>query len=165
MTTKYMQGDYEAIHEHPVWKERANFIIAADIAEEENKREWEQLWARQIRDFRFEICCIPFFVYDISLGDEVETDENYVIRRVLKASGHSTFRVWFGEASKEEVREKIIQKIQQSGCEHEWSSENLLAISAPTIELFEDVLDFLCEQQKLGHLMYETGRKKIGKEG
>lgn len=158
MTTKYQPGDYEALHENPVWRRKANFIIAADIAEDSDKREWEQLWARQISDFRFAVCCIPFFVYDLALGDEVETDENYVIKKVVKTSGHSTFRVWFGESSYVKIREEITNKMQQLGCEIEWSSENLLAISAATDELAQSVISFLSERQKLNHLIIETGR-------
>lgn len=53
-------GDYEARHNEPAWRDRANFVIAADIAGSPDKREWEQLWARKLSDTRFEICCIPF---------------------------------------------------------------------------------------------------------
>jgi hypothetical protein len=49
-------------------------MIGAELAEEDRD---EQLWARQVGDRRFEICCIPFFVYDMALGDVVETDANH----------------------------------------------------------------------------------------
>jgi hypothetical protein len=44
------------------------------------------LWARQVGDRRFEICCIPFFLYDVALGDVVETDENYSLVRVVRVT-------------------------------------------------------------------------------
>ncbi len=99
VNSRYKAGDYEARHTEPVWRSRANFVIAADIASAPDKREWEQLWARKSADTRFEICCIPFFVYDLALGDEVETDGDHVLRRVVKPSGHFTFRVWFGSST------------------------------------------------------------------
>jgi hypothetical protein len=37
----------------------------------------EQLWARQVGDRHFELCCIPYFVYDLALGDVVEIDADY----------------------------------------------------------------------------------------
>ena len=48
---------------------------------------FEQLWARQESADLFEICCIPFFVHKLALGDVVRTDtegENaYVIKTFL----------------------------------------------------------------------------------
>lgn len=161
MKKNYQLGDYEAVHQAPVWRERANFIIAADLAqdvEHHERREWEQLWARRIQDFRFELCCIPFFVYDLALGDEVETNEEYVIQRVVKPSGHYTFRVWFGESNAPTVRDEVTEMVQRLGCELEWSSKNLLAIDAATDTLAQAIADFLNERAQIKGLTYETGR-------
>jgi len=160
VTTKYQSGDYEAVHKNPVWRDKANFIIAADISEDDNKREWEQLWSRKISDSRFEICCIPFFVYDLALGDEVETDENHVITNVAKKSGQTIFRIWFGELLDKGVRDEVANKMQQLGCEQEWSSENLLAISVSTNKMVQSVEKFLYDRQNRNLLTYETGRTK-----
>ncbi len=45
----------------------------------------------------FTICCIPFFVYDIALGDTVGTDDSSTVRKVVKRSGRHVARVWFGD--------------------------------------------------------------------
>ena len=158
VTTKFRSGDYEAIHENPVWREKGNFFIAADIGDEAGKREWEQLWSRQIDDSRFEICCIPFFAYNLALGDEVKTDENYVIIKVTKNSKQKIFRVWFGKSSSVMFRNKVSSNIQEFGCEIEWSSENLLAISAPTDKIARSVMNFLHERHNQNLLTYEIGR-------
>jgi hypothetical protein len=158
MNSRYKAGDYEARHTEPVWRNRANFVIAADIASTPDKREWEQLWARQIADTRFEICCIPFFAYDLALGDEVETDGDHVLRRVVKPSGHFTFRVWFGNSADPTDRDRVMEIIRRRGCEHEWSSENLLAIDAPTLDKAQAVADTLAALQQEGQVTFETGR-------
>jgi hypothetical protein len=158
MNTRYKLGDYEARHNAPVWRDRANFVIAADIASSPEKREWEQLWARKLSDTRFEICCIPFFAYDLALGDEVETDGDHVLQRVLKASGHFTFRVWFGNSTDPGDRVRVMEIVQREGCEHEWSSENLLAIDAPTQETAQVLADALAALQQEGQVTFETGR-------
>src|SRR5947209_2116831 len=62
----------EAVHSEPVWRDRSNFIIAAEVLGGGDTRT-EQLWARQVDEHRFEVCCIPFFVYDVALGDVVVT--------------------------------------------------------------------------------------------
>ncbi len=82
-------------HSEPVWRDRSNFIIGAPLAEEGRT---EQLWARQVGDRRFEICCIPFFVDDAALGDVVETDATFDLMRAVEPSGRYVFRVWFGES-------------------------------------------------------------------
>lgn len=79
----------EAVHPDPVWRDRSNFVIGARLPEPGRT---EQLWARQLGDRRFELCCIPFFLYDLALGDVVETDDNYDVVRVLKPSGRYVYR-------------------------------------------------------------------------
>ena len=71
-------------------------FFRALIGKKEGGNEWEQLWWQQVAPKRFVLCCIPFFVYDLSLGDEVKTDEDNVLLTVLKRSGQVSFRVWFG---------------------------------------------------------------------
>lgn len=51
----------------------------------------EQLFARQLGPHRFELCCIPFFTYVLSLGDIVETDESYNVIRVAARSRSANF--------------------------------------------------------------------------
>jgi hypothetical protein len=147
-------------HLNPVWREKANFIIGAKCtnATAEDSNSWEQLWSRKISDDTFEICCIPFFLYDISLGDEVKTDQDYWINDVIKRSGHFTFRVWFGNSTNPNIREEIIDRVNGLGCLFEWYSNNLLAIDAPTEDLAKQISGFLYEKEQIGLLIYETGR-------
>ena len=151
-----------ATHGNPTWRDRSDFIIFADIAREGLPLRLEQLWARQVTLGRFEICCIPFFAYDIALGDEVETEarggRRYVVRRVVKRSGRYTFRAWFGDSSSPHARDELIQELLAFGCELEWSSLNLLAIDAATDDLAQAVADKLDERERNGNLVYETGR-------
>jgi hypothetical protein len=143
----------DAVHEAPVWRERANFIIGAPLPEEGRA---EQLWARQLGDERFEICCIPFFVYDLALGDVVETDANHDVVRVVERSGRFVFRVWFGEAF--HPRQEVADELAELGALLEWSSANLLAVDAADETHAEALAAYLAEQERAGRLMYETGR-------
>ena len=63
------------VHPNPAWRDRANFIIRGRInsADSGSGPSIEQLWACQIDEFQFEICCIPFFLYNLTLGDVVTT--------------------------------------------------------------------------------------------
>src|SRR6266487_3803765 len=125
------------VHANPVWRERANFIIGAKCSQEgSSSQQWEQLWARQTAHNRFEICCIPFFVYNLALGDEVETEpesgKNYVVQRVIRSSGHWTFRAWFKDTSDPAARSEVPAEIERLDCLVEWFSANLLGIDAPS---------------------------------
>jgi len=104
------------------------------------------------------ICCIPFFAFNIALGDEVETDDDYVVQRVVTASGQYTFRVWFGDSTYPEIKDEVVKHMESLAIEIEWSSENLLALSAPDADQAQQLADYLHSRQSAAHLMYETGR-------
>jgi hypothetical protein len=158
MRKVYQSGDYEAVHKVPVWQDKANFIIATYLGDKNERAEWEQLWVKKLGERRFLICCIPFFAYDLALGDEVETDEKYVIQKVLIPSGHYTFRVWFGDILDLKVRDHIVQSIDNLKIPTEWSSENLLGVSAPNLDQAEVLANHLSDWHKTYALSYETGR-------
>jgi Domain of unknown function (DUF4265) len=110
----------------------------------------------QVGDQRFEICCIPFFVYDVALGDVVETDAGYDLERVVQPSGRYVFRVWFGNTA--HPRHDIADELAERGALLEWSSANLLVVDAPDERHAQEIADYLIEQQAADRLMFETGR-------
>lgn len=126
-------------HDFPAWREKANFIIGirlldpgiADLAES------EQIWARQIEENVFEVCCVPFFAYGIALGDLVSTiadkGEEYVINEIVERKGHTTYRIWFLDVQR---WDSIVEEIKGLGCSVEvrWEKSKLIAVDAPTIE-------------------------------
>lgn len=144
-------------HAEPVWRERANFIINAHLPE---AGRFEQLWTRQVGENQFEICCIPFFLYDLALGDTVETapqdGRHYVLSRVLDHSGRYVFRAYF-ERTQHRHRDVTVEAVEALGAQVEWSSSSLLAIDveAPSARAVADVLHDL---EKQGRLVYETGK-------
>jgi hypothetical protein len=116
----------------------------------------EQLWARHVEDHLFEICCIPFFVFDVALGDVVETNARHDIVYVVQRSGRFVFRVWFGQSF--HPRQEIADQLSDLGALLEWSSVNLLAVDADGGSLAQMIADFLDERESEGQLKYETGR-------
>ena len=114
----------EAVHQDPAWWDRSNFIIAAPVSDGGDIKT-EQLWARKDDKGGFEVCCIPFFAYDLALGDVVEADAEYLVRRVIRPSGRFVFRVWFGESF--QPRDEVADELKALGSLIEWSSRNLLA--------------------------------------
>ena len=153
---KYQAGEYVAVHQSPIWRDRANFIFFAHLGMKDGKNEWEQLWGQQTAPQRFVLCCIPFFVQDIALGDEVETDANFILQQVARSSGQVTFRVWFG-GQEAATRQELVREIEALKPLMEWSSENLLALSVPETEA-QRFADYLHLREQRGLLQYETGR-------
>ncbi len=147
-----------SVHAEPVWRDRADFIVNAPLSEENR---FEQLWVRRVDDDVFEVCCIPFFLFDVALGDMVQTspvgDLKYVVSQVVKSSGRWVFRTHF-EAGQLVHRDAVAQKLVELGASLEWSSKSLLAIDVADAEGAQQVANFLQERTDLGQLIYETGR-------
>jgi len=150
----------QATHQEPVWRDRANFIIAAEIDLSGTEIASEQLWARKITDTEFEICCIPFFVYDLALGDVVRTaakgGKQYIVDEVIRGSGHFTFRVSLSRSNLS--RDDLAFRLNEMGALTERSSKTMLAVDATDAEHARRIADFLHSEQQAGRLIYETGR-------
>ncbi|NJS13421.1 MAG: DUF4265 domain-containing protein [Sphingopyxis sp.] len=146
--------DKISTHPEPFWRDRSDFIIVANIPEYDRI---EQLWARHISARQFELCCIPFFVYDMALGDVVETDDELCITKVTKPSGRFVFRVWFGESS--HPQQNVVAELEALGGSIERSSTNLIAVDAPDAQVAQFLADLLKRHETQRNLMFETGRQ------
>jgi hypothetical protein len=148
-------------HLNPVWGGEADYIIGIDVSklfdDDDYDIVWEQLWSKKISDNHFMICCIPFFAYDLSLGDEVITDNNLMIREVAKPSGRYTYRVWFGSAEQPGIRKSLMKELEQRDCLLEWHSNDLLGVSCLEKDA-QIIADLLFEKEKNGVIEYETGK-------
>lgn len=153
---KHQAGEHVAVHSLPIWRDRANVVFAAHQGTKDGKNEWEQLWGQEVAPQRYVVCCIPFFIYDVALGDEVEIDANFVLQRVVRLSGQVTFRVWFRGQDAVKLQ-NLVREIEAMKPLMEWSSENLLALSVPEVEA-QRIADYLQIRENEGLLQYETGR-------
>lgn len=139
-------------HPSPVWRDRADFLIQARVEDDR-----EQLWSEQLSTFRFRLCCIPFFAYGMALGDEVETDADYLVKRVVLPSGRFVFRVSLLD-SEEAYVDVITARLRDAGALLEFSSPRFFAVDAETSSQAKDISAWLAEREASGILMYETGR-------
>lgn len=150
--------DKFSVHEQPVWRDSANFIVNAPLPEPGH---FEQLWCRQVSENTFEICCIPFFLYDVALGDTVTTTasggKKYVVSHVVTRSGRYAFRVHF-DRSMLQNRDEVVERLVAMGALVEWSSASMLAVDARDAAHGQEVADFLFACKNKGQLIYETGK-------
>jgi hypothetical protein len=84
------RNDNIATHKEPVWAGRTNTIFYVETKYLEDVEKWEQLWGKKTGHSTLVLCCIPFFVYDLALGDEVELDSEGNLLGVVKEGGHRT---------------------------------------------------------------------------
>ena len=155
------------VHLSPIWEHRSDFILHAPVEDNGCLGNREQLWGRKVAPNRVEICCIPFFVYDLALGDivefELDSEQRPVFKKVVRPSGHCTFRVWFGECRNPTARDDVLAEMQRLGSPVEWYSENLLAVDAAP-DLAPAVAGFLSSLEATTGLVYETGRTEHKKK-
>ena len=150
-----------ATHGEPVWIPQANFIIVADLGVHGMQGRLEQLWARQLGEAEFMICCIPFFTYGIALGDRVLTspreDRRYIIEDVRERSGRRVFRLWLKDVDDID-RAEVKAFMSEQRLLSEWYQKNLLALDIPEDpEVTEKARSFLQQFAERYGALVENG--------
>jgi hypothetical protein len=118
-------------HENPAWRDRANYILQADLTDHGMPGLFEQLWARDLGGGRFELCCLPFFTYRYALGDVAVLQHGSdrfpeVLGPVVTGSGRGLLRIAL--SGRTERREDLHAAVAASGRPHEWRGGGLVAI-------------------------------------
>jgi hypothetical protein len=62
-----------ATHDEPAARAGTNYILRLILADDGMPGRYEQMWTRTEDKVDFELCCVPFFTYGLSLGDVVTT--------------------------------------------------------------------------------------------
>lgn len=156
--------DHLRIMEHPqaVWGARADVQI--DLVIPEVGDSLERLVVRSVGTDVYEVCCLPFALYDLSLGDVVEVDgltrrTPGTIRRVVHSSGRFLFRVVLLDGGDGDRMRSLDSTFASMGCLTEVWSPMMIAVDAedePKADWVVAVLDQLVSGRTLGDLTYET---------
>jgi hypothetical protein len=131
-----------ATHHAPVAK--ANSLIHVDLADHGLPGRLEQLWAWRISPYEFEIASLPFFPYDMTLGDTVATRgseaPDLVVAQVIRRSGHRLLRVGIKTLGiNPELHELMHREMIRSGLIFEWHGAEYVAVDLPR-DCSEDAL-------------------------
>ena len=150
-----------AVHATPAWRAKANFLIKCDLSRCGMSGRSEQLWARKIDSNRFEVCCIPFFTYGIALGDTVQTDEDYLILKVIHTVGHKTLRVAISNPNRiDQIHQAILEHLDRIGSVYESYSCGYVAVDFETQIQEIAIVDFLAGYADSGDLSFEIDDKR-----
>jgi len=110
---------------------------------------FESLHAAPLEDGTYEVANIPFFSYDVALGDVVtvkqEPDEDgRFFDELVRESGNSVIRV---ELPNEEALKRLAEQLRAMGCESE-SLHTWLAVSIPAKVPYAPILELLREGEE-----------------
>jgi hypothetical protein len=110
---------------------------------------FESIWVVRQQDGAFEVASIPFFSYDVALGDVVQAaeepdDDGLFFKELVRESGNSVIRV---RVADEQEREQLAGQLGAMGCETE-SLGSLLAVSIPAQILYGPILQVLMQGQE-----------------
>jgi hypothetical protein len=157
-----VDDDRIVTHPSPVWRDRANYILQADLAEHDLGGRFEQLWARDLRDGRFELCCLPFYTYGYALGDVVSVKPSdgpfrFVLGRVEERKDRGLIRIYVPADSGR--HEHVHRVLVESGRPHEWHGTQLVAVDIEGA--IPDVITTAVERSAAG-LMWEWGARSTG---
>lgn len=124
--------------------------------------EAESLWAEVVNEGRFRIDNIPFYAYEISLGDIItgEPDgDRIAFGRVLKRSGHSTYRVLVKDEKGFESTSflKLWHQLERLGCSYEVAKRRWIAIDVPPSTDVFAVYRILEDGENTGVWSFEEG--------
>ena len=142
-----------ATHEPPP---DSDFVIRVDLADHGMPGRSEQLWAKRSGPNRFVLRSIPFFAYGLRPGDEVETDDSYSIKRVVRSAGRHVLRIAAVRGQADAVHEDLHPLLEQLGLSHEWHGNGYVAIELTAVELPEPLQFYLEPQAGNGVLHFEV---------
>ena len=146
--------------------ESANCTVWFVVEEDSAGVHWEGLLATGLSEDRACISAVPFWLYDLNLGDEVAVIESAerapVATGVVRDGGNYVFRVIFEGAEYDDYRwQSLMIELEPHDCWFDVRSPSFVALSAPPAQA-RAVGDYLLAREQCGDLRFETGRSQSG---
>ncbi|WP_075733111.1 DUF4265 domain-containing protein [Streptomyces acidiscabies] len=123
----------------------------------------EQLWLRENSGGSgYEVCCVPFYAYGLSLGDVVGKSGADFIDRLIVKSGRRVLRVLFADSQDSmEARSALREAVAEVGLLSEWNGDRHVAIDVPGNAMMQRVFDSVREDVAAGNAFWEWGDSKV----
>jgi Domain of unknown function (DUF4265) len=120
----------------------------------------ESIWAEPQPDGTYRIDSVPFLAKGISSSDIVEADSldgTLVYRKVLRHSGHSTYRIYAQGGWNSPDVLPLIEALEKMDCDIEPATEKLVAVDVPPEANVYEVYAALNEAERSGKIDFEEG--------
>ncbi len=148
-----------AYHSSPVWSSCANTTVQVDLAQYSMPGRSEELNARLREDGLYMICCVPFFVDGIALGDIVKWDERLRTVDLCVPGGHAVLRIATVRQSDDTKYHSFIHAwLRAEGLLHEWRGYGYVAVDIPEDHAVK-IPDPLLQRERNGILQISVGEK------
>jgi hypothetical protein len=124
-----------ATHSQPAWRQDANHLLLVDLTEHGLPDRYEQLWVKKLESDLYQVCCIPFFLYGLALGDVVRAEKHRghsVITELARRNGRSTIRVAANHPHEVAAQGLLHAILEERRPLNEWLRPEYVAIDAPT---------------------------------
>jgi hypothetical protein len=145
-------------HEDPVWRDGESYIAMVDLAPFDLAGMREQIWLREVDGGGYQLCCIPFYIYGLALGDVVTKDPEDTIDHVVSRSGRRVLRVLFSEPRPtQDSRAALRSAITSAGLLSEWNDDRHVAIDVPDMSAMQPVFDSVYMEIDNGTAFWEWG--------
>ncbi|MEU1376190.1 DUF4265 domain-containing protein [Streptomyces triculaminicus] len=122
-------------HDQPARRFGESYLAMVDLGPFGFDNMYEQVWLRPVSEGSYELTCLPFRAYGLSLGDIVELHDGRFVEKVTKRSGHRVFRVFFTEprpsATGRDTRIDLRTAITSGAFLSEWSGDRHVAVDVP----------------------------------
>jgi hypothetical protein len=127
-------------------------------------RHMESIWVRKVRGKLYEVMAVPFFAYNISLGDIVScsTDddgEGLFIDKVVKKSGNRTVRVAFKspEGGNHVEARKLVDYFKKAGLKWDYNGIRVFSVNISTDDQYRKLVARLNRIPKTAQMIWEDG--------
>lgn len=146
------------MHESPAMLSAQQYIAHADLAPFGLAGEYEQLWLGDLGAGVYELRCIPFRVYGLSLLDRVAIVDD-LVSAVIEPGGHRTLRALIVPepvgTSIPALGETFTRLARTEDLLFEWSGDRHIAIDFPPGARPQSISDFVVEQKRSGNVYWE----------
>lgn len=156
-------------HPNPVWGGRANALLWARGWHTDGppKRVTELLPVRLHANGTAEVCCVPFAVDGIALGDIVTAADQVStplrLSPLITSSGRVNMRVVILDKPVAFVRDSLMSQAQELGALVEFGpTDNLLSFDCASADLGGPFFDALKQQERDGHVRLAVLRPRDG---
>jgi hypothetical protein len=130
----------------------------------EGGRDVENIWLKKKKGNIYEVGTIPFWAYNLSLGDLVEAEpdedgEGLFINRVAKKSGNKTVRVAFNTATGASSAEgtKFRKYLDDQGLKYEIFEPAMIAVNVPSEKEYDQLVDRISAIPARAKMIAEDG--------
>lgn len=142
------------VHDDPVHRSISNYIGMVDLDPYGLSGQLEQVWLRSLDQDQFELCCIPFAAYGLSLGDVVEVTADGIVSKIVRKSGNRTLRFLF-KSHQEGDFQRVTELLSNDNILFEGRGRRQVSVNLTKESQAAEVIEFIGELVVSGRAFWE----------